>query len=355
MTRAVPRLDPARAAEPVDRLGRGLRDLRISVTDRCNFRCRYCMPREVFGRDFEFLARRQLLSFEEIERIARLAAGLGVRKLRLTGGEPLLRRELDKLIAALAAVPGIDDIALTTNASLLTPAVAAGLREAGLDRINVSLDGLDDESFRAMTDVDYPVQRVLDGIDAAADAGLGPIKINMVVKRGTNDDQILPMAEHFRGSGHILRFIEYMDVGNANRWRLDEVLPARELVDRIAARWPVEALPPNHPGEVANRWRYADGQGEIGVIASVTQPFCGGCRRLRMSAEGKLFTCLFGSRGYDLRALMRSGASDEQLADALGGLWRRREDRYSELRSGEPGDDTPADGEKKVEMSYIGG
>lgn len=340
------------AQQPVDRLGRGLRDLRISVTDRCNFRCRYCMPRELFGPDFRFLPRAQLLSFEEIERVAAVAAGAGVRKLRLTGGEPLLRRDLEGLIAKLALVPGIDELALTTNASLLTAGKARALKAAGLTRITVSLDALDQAQFQAMTDADYPVARVLAGIAAAQAARLTPVKVNMVVKSGTNDDQILPMAEHFRGSGVILRFIEYMDVGASNRWREQEVLPARDVIARLQRQWPLAALPANHPGEVARRWRYGDGGGEIGVIASVTQPFCGGCRRLRMSADGRLFTCLFATRGFDLRALLRGGADDEALAAALHGLWRRREDRYSEARgSAQPG----VQAENKVEMSYIGG
>jgi cyclic pyranopterin phosphate synthase len=329
-----------------DRLRRPLRDLRISVTDRCNFRCVYCMPKEVYGRDYRFLERRELLSFEELERLTRLFVAHGVEKVRITGGEPLVRRELERLIALLARIPGLD-LTLTTNGSLL-PGKADALAAAGLRRVTVSLDSLDDETFRAMNDVDFPVERVLAGIDAAHAAGL-PVKVNMVVKRGVNDADIVAMAEHFRGSGHIVRFIEYMDVGHTNGWRLDDVVPAREIVDRVDAVFPLEPLEPNYRGEVARRWRYVDGAGEIGVIASVTQPFCGDCSRARLSAEGKLYTCLFAVRGHDLRALLRSGASDAELADAIGGVWRRRSDRYSELRSART-TELP-----KVEMSYIGG
>jgi GTP 3',8-cyclase len=332
---------------PLDTLGRPVRDLRISVTDRCNFRCVYCMPKEVFGRDYTFLDRGELLTFEEIERAARIFAGLGVHKIRLTGGEPLLRRELERLVAKLAAIPGLD-LTLTTNGSLL-PQKAAPLAAAGLQRITVSLDALDDEVFRAMNDVDFPVERVLAGIEAAAAAGLTPVKVNMVVKRGLNEDSVLPMARHFRGSGHILRFIEYMDVGHSNGWRLDDVVPAKEIVARIDSDFPIEAVEPNYPGEVARRYRYRDGAGEIGVIASVTKPFCGACTRGRLSAEGRLFTCLFATKGYDLRALLRTGAPDEVVTEALHGVWRARTDRYSEIRSAETVD-LP-----KVEMSYIGG
>ncbi len=332
---------------PLDTLGRPVRDLRISITDRCNFRCVYCMPKEVFGRDYTFLDRGELLTFEEIERAARIFAGLGVHKIRLTGGEPLLRRELERLVAKLAAIPGLD-LTLTTNGSLL-PQKAAPLAAAGLQRITVSLDALDDEVFRAMNDVDFPVERVLAGIEAAAAAGLTPVKVNMVVKRGLNEDSVLPMARHFRGSGHILRFIEYMDVGHSNGWRLDDVVPAKEIVARIDSDFPIEAVEPNYPGEVARRYRYRDGAGEIGVIASVTKPFCGACTRGRLSAEGRLFTCLFATEGYDLRALLRTGAPDEVVTEALHGVWRARTDRYSEIRSAETVD-LP-----KVEMSYIGG
>ncbi len=330
-----------------DRLGRPLRDLRISVTDRCNFRCLYCMPKEIFGRDYRFLRRDQLLSFEEIERLARLFVEHGVEKIRLTGGEPLLRRDVEGLIARLALIPGLD-LTLTTNGSLL-PAKAKALRDAGLTRITVSLDSLDDTVFRAMNDVDFPVERVLAGIEAAAAAGLSPVKVNMVVRRGMNDESIVPMARFFRESGHILRFIEYMDVGSSNGWRLDDVVPADEVVALIDAELPLEAVEPNYPGEVATRWRYRDGGGEIGVIASVTRPFCGGCTRARLSAEGSLFTCLFAARGHDLRGPLREGASDEEISAAIGGVWGRRADRYSEIRS------AATASRPKVEMSYIGG
>jgi GTP 3',8-cyclase len=330
-----------------DTLGRPVRDLRVSVTDRCNFRCVYCMPKEVYGRDYRFLERRELLTFEEIARLARSFAALGVEKLRLTGGEPLIRRELERLVAMLAEIPGLD-LTLTTNGSLL-PQKAQALAAAGLRRVTVSLDSLDDDVFRAMNDADVPVERVLAGIEAGAAAGLAPIKVNMVVKRGANEDSVLPMAHYFRGSGHIVRFIEYMDVGHTNGWRLDEVVPAAEIVAAIDTEFPLEPLEPNYAGEVARRYRYADGAGEIGVIASVTQPFCGACTRARLSAEGRLYTCLFATKGHDLRAALRRGASDEELAEAIAQVWRARGDRYSELRSQETAS-LP-----KVEMSYIGG
>jgi cyclic pyranopterin phosphate synthase len=329
-----------------DILGRPLRDLRVSVTDRCNFRCVYCMPKEVFGRDYRFLDRRELLSFEEIERLARAFAAHGVEKIRITGGEPLVRRDLERLIEQLAAIDGLD-LTLTTNGSLL-PQKAQALRDAGLRRVTVSLDSLDDEVFTAMNDVDFPVERVLEGIDAAAAAGL-PVKVNMVVKRGVNEDSMPPMARFFRERGHILRFIEYMDVGHSNGWRLDDVVPAAEIVAAIDAELPVEPAEPNYRGEVAKRWRYRDGGGEIGVIASVTQPFCGDCTRARLSAEGRLYTCLFGVRGHDLRALVRGGPSDGELREEIGRIWGRRTDRYSEIRSANTAD-LP-----RVEMSYIGG
>ena len=329
----------------LDTRGRPLRDLRISVTDRCNFRCTYCMPKEVFGRDYSFLDRRELLTFEEIARLAKQFVSLGVAKLRITGGEPLLRRELEELIAQLARLDA--EVTMTTNGALL-PAKARLLADAGLDRITVSLDSLDDESFRALNDVDFPVARVLAGIEAAAAAGL-PVKVNCVVKRGVNDGEILALARHFHGTGHTLRFIEYMDVGHTNGWRLDDVVPAAEIVSTISAELPLEPVDPGYRGEVARRYRYTDGGGEIGVIASVTQPFCGDCTRARLSAEGKLFTCLFALRGHDLRAVLRGGASDDDLADAVRGVWERRSDRYSELRS------TATEGLEKVEMSYIGG
>src|SRR5438105_3094128 len=317
----------------VDALGRPLRDLRISVTDRCNFRCTYCMPKEVFGRDFAFLDRAELLTFEEIARLAQLFANEGIQKIRVTGGEPLLRRDLERLVGMLAATRGVQDIALTTNGSLLTRDKAIALREAGLNRITVSLDSLDDAVFRRMNDVDFPVARVLDAIDAASDAGLGPIKIDVVVKRGENDASIVEMAARFRGTGIILRFIEYMDVGNTNGWRLADVVPAAEIVRTINAAWPIEPAQPNYFGEVAERWRYQDGSGEIGIIASVTQPFCGSCTRARLSADGQLFTCLFGVDGYDLRGLLRGGAPDSEISDALSRVWQFRADRYSEIRS----------------------
>jgi cyclic pyranopterin phosphate synthase len=332
---------------PRDRLGRRLHDLRISVTDRCNFRCTYCMPKEVFGADYQFLERKALLTFEEIERLVRLFHPLGVEKVRLTGGEPLIRRNLEQLIAMLARIPGLD-LTLTTNASLLARKAEA-LKSAGLKRITVSLDSLDDAVFRRMNDVNFPVAKVLEGIDAAAAAGLAPVKVNMVVKRGENESSILPMARHFRGTGHILRFIEYMDVGHTNGWRMDDVVTAREIVRMIDAEIPLEPVDPNYPGEVAERWRYRDGSGEIGVIASVTQAFCRGCTRARLSTEGKLYTCLFAADGHDLRALLRGGASDSEIQDAVSGIWTRRADRYSELRTAETAK------LKKVEMSYIGG
>ena len=330
----------------LDRLGRPLRDLRVSVTDRCNFRCVYCMPKEVFGRDYRFLARRELLTFEEIERVARIFARLGVRKLRLTGGEPLVRRDVERLVAMLAALPGLD-LTLTTNGSLL-PQKAAALAAAGLKRVTVSLDSLDDAVFRAMNDVDFPVERVLAGIEAAAAAGL-PVKVNAVVKRRINGDSVLPLAKYFRGSGHVLRFIEYMDVGHTNGWRLDDVVPATEIVRLLDDTWGLEPVEPAYPGEVARRWRYRDGAGEVGIVASVTQPFCSGCTRTRLSAEGRLYTCLFAVRGHDLRALLRTGASDEEVSATIAAIWNRRTDRYSELRS-EATARLP-----KVEMSYIGG
>ncbi|HEY7398540.1 MAG TPA: GTP 3',8-cyclase MoaA [Gaiellaceae bacterium] len=331
--------------DTLDTLGRPLRDLRISVTDRCNFRCVYCMPRDVYGADYAFLERRELLTFEEITRVARVSVGLGVSKLRITGGEPLVRRSVESLVAMLAPLGA--DLTMTTNGALL-PAKAKLLRDAGLDRITVSLDSLDDATFRALNDADVSVDRVLAGIEAAADAGL-PVKVNCVVKRGANDGEIVPLARHFHGTGHTLRFIEYMDVGNTNGWRLDDVVPAAEIVAAIDAVLPLEPVEAGYRGEVARRYRFRDGGGEVGVISSVTQPFCGDCTRARLSAEGRLFTCLFGVRGHDLRALIRGGASDEELSASLGGVWRSRADRYSELRS------SASPGLQKVEMSYIGG
>ena len=341
--------DDLRLTAPVaDALARPLRDLRISVTDRCQLRCTYCMPREVFGRDFVFLPREDLLTFEELTRLTRVFAGLGVRKLRLTGGEPLLRRDLERLIAKLAAIAGIQDIALTTNGALLAR-MARTLADAGLRRVTVSLDSLDDAVFMALNDAGLPVARVLDGIAAAADAGLGPVKVNMVVKRGCNDRSILPMAAHFRGSGHVLRFIEYMDVGTTNEWRLDDVVPAAEIIALIGEQWPLEPVPASYPGEVATRYRYHDGAGEIGIVASVTQPFCRGCTRARLSAEGMLYTCLFAGSGHDLRATLRGGVSDQALREQIAAIWTKRADRYSELRT------RSTRRTQKVEMSHIGG
>jgi cyclic pyranopterin phosphate synthase len=335
-------------ARPVDLLGRRLRDLRISVTDRCNFRCTYCMPREVFGPGFEFLPRSALLTFEEIARLARLFTAEGVTKLRLTGGEPLLRRDLPDLVALLAAIEGMKDLTLTTNGSLLATHAQA-LADAGLQRITVSLDSLDDEVFARLNDVDFPVARVLAGIEAAEAAGLRPIKINMVVRRGVNEDSILPMAREFRRRGHVLRFIEYMDVGHTNGWALEEVVPAREIIGIIDAQMPLEPVPPAYPGEVADRWRYRDGGGEVGVIASVTEPFCGTCTRARLTAEGELYTCLFGVKGHDFRALLREGANDDTIRQRIRAIWATRADRYSEIRS------AATTALPKVEMSHVGG
>ncbi|TNF62481.1 MAG: GTP 3',8-cyclase MoaA [Burkholderiales bacterium] len=355
---------PARVpAEPVpatgllgDALGRPLRDLRISVTDRCNFRCSYCMPKEVFDKDYPYLPHSALLTFEEITRLARLFLAHGVRKIRLTGGEPLLRKNIEILIGQLSALRTVDgeppDLTLTTNGSLLARKAKA-LREAGLHRVTVSLDGLDDAVFRRMNDVDFPVAEVLRGIEAARNAGLGPIKVNMVVKRGTNEHEILPMARHFKGSGVVLRFIEYMDVGATNGWRMDEVLPSAEVVRLIDRELALVQLEPSAPGETAERWGYADGSGEIGVISSVTQAFCRDCNRARLSTEGKVYLCLFASQGHDLKALLRGGACDEDIASAIGAIWQRRDDRYSELRASLPPD--ASGGTRRVEMSYIGG
>ena len=340
----------------IDRLDRPMRDLRISVTDRCNFRCSYCMPKEVFDKRYDFLPHSSLLSFEEITRLARLFVAHGVHKIRLTGGEPLLRKGLDGLIRMLSELRTPDglrvDLTLTTNGSLLVKKAQA-LRDAGLQRITISLDGLDDAVFRRMNDVDFPVADVLEGIEAAERVGLGPIKVNMVVKRGTNDGEIVPMAAHFRNTPVILRFIEYMDVGATNGWRMDEVLPSAEVIARINAVHPLEPLDANDRGETAQRWRYRDGAGEIGVISSVTQAFCRDCNRARLSTEGKLFLCLFANHGHDLRALLRGGYDDEQIAGAVGLVWNAREDRYSELRGGLAAG--PESGARRVEMHYIGG
>ncbi|MBT9457396.1 MAG: GTP 3',8-cyclase MoaA [Burkholderiaceae bacterium] len=343
-----------------DALGRPLRDLRISVTDRCNFRCSYCMPKEVFGKDYKFLPSTSLLSFEEITRVTALFVAHGVQKLRLTGGEPLLRRHIENLIEMLSQLRTPDgdalDLTLTTNGSLLARK-AQSLKEAGLQRVTVSLDALDDAIFKRMNDADFPVSDVLDGIEAAQAAGLAPIKVNMVVKRGTNDDQILPMARHFLGSGVVLRFIEYMDVGASNGWRMGEVLPSAQVLDLLRTEFTVEALEPSAPGETAQRWRYASGSsnGEIGLISSVTQAFCGDCNRARLSTEGKLFMCLFATQGHDLRSLLRGPYSDAQIAGALGQVWAGRSDRYSQLRSALGPDAGPPGAERRVEMHYIGG
>jgi cyclic pyranopterin phosphate synthase len=330
-----------------DALNRPLRDLRISVTDRCNFRCIYCMPKEVFGSDYSFLPQTQILTFEEVARLVRIFIRHGVQKIRLTGGEPLVRRDLHLLVAMLAENPDLD-LTLTTNGSLLAKQ-AHLLKDAGLKRVTVSLDSLDNKIFKAMNDVNFPVERVLDGMDVAAKAGLGPIKVNMVVKRGVNESSILPMARFFREKGYILRFIEYMDVGHTNGWRMDDVVSANEIIKIINAEMPIESLDPNYQGEVAGRWRYKDGSGEIGVIASVTQPFCRDCNRARLSAEGELYTCLFAVKGFNLRDLLRGGATDDEISQAIANVWNKRSDRYSELRS-ENTTSLP-----KVEMSHIGG
>lgn len=331
-----------------DALQRPLRDLRISVTDRCNFRCTYCMPRDVFGPSYQFLQRDEILTYEEIARLARLFVDHGVEKIRLTGGEPLVRRDLHRLVAQLAAIPGLKDLTLTTNGSLLRRQ-ARDLRDAGLQRITVSLDSLDDAVFQRMNDANVPVAVVLDGIEAANEAGLAPIKVNAVVERGVNDGTMADLAAHFRGTGVILRFIEFMDVGTTNAWQLERVVPLREMVERIDREFPIEPVGANYPGEVAKRWRYRDGAGELGFISSISQPFCGECTRARLSPEGELFTCLFAARGHDFRRLLRDGSSDDEIAAFLRRTWRLREDRYSELRS----ENTA--GLEKVEMSHIGG
>ena len=360
---AVPRI-PATLAAPTgslkDALARPMRDLRISVTDRCNFRCSYCMPKAVFTPQYEFLPHSSLLSFEEITRLARLFVAHGVHKIRLTGGEPLLRKGIEQLVGMLSELRTPEgravDLTLTTNASLLAKKAQA-LRAAGLQRITVSLDALDDAVFRRMNDVDFPVADVLNGIEAAERAGLGSIKVNMVVKRGTNDHEILPMAAHFRHTKVALRFIEYMDVGATNGWRMDEVLPSAEVIARISDAYPLERMESSEPGETARRWRYRDGAGEIGVISSVTEAFCRDCNRARLSTEGKLFLCLFATHGHDLRALLRGGASDLEIAGAIGLVWQQREDRYSELRAAGSAAAQALDGAepKRVEMHYIGG
>ena len=333
--------------DPLDTLGRPLHDLRISVTDRCNFRCVYCMPKEVFGKDFQFLPRAEILTFEEIERLAQIFVSLGVQKIRLTGGEPLVRRNLEVLVEKLAKI-GELDLTLTTNGSLLSQK-AQPLAEAGLRRVTVSLDSLDDATFKRMNDADFPVAKVLAGIEAAHAAGLAPIKINMVTKRGVNETSIVPMARYFKGTGMTLRFIEFMDVGSTNGWRLDDVVPAREIIAMIDREMPLEPVQSGYRGEVAARYRYKDGGGEIGVISSVTQPFCADCTRARLSADGALYTCLFATQGHDLRALLRNGASDEEISSAIAAVWTERTDRYSDLRSEQTA------GLHKIEMSFIGG
>lgn len=333
-----------------DGRGRALRDLRISITDRCNFRCIYCMPRSAFGKFHTFLSHGDLLSFEEITRLARRFVGFGVKKIRLTGGEPLLRKHMPRLVEQLAGIDGVE-LALTTNGVLLGR-MARQLKDAGLHRVTVSLDALDDETFRIMNDSGVAVATVLDSIDAAAAAGLAPIKINMVVKRGINDHAVLELARHFRHSGHIVRFIEFMDVGTTNGWEMGEVVPSRQIVERINAVFPLEPINPNYPSEVASRWRYRDGAGEIGVVSSVTRAFCSSCTRLRLSTEGKLYTCLFAQQGHDLRALLRGGAIDEALDRTIAAIWRRRDDRYSEIRTANT---AGRDNAQKIEMSYIGG
>jgi cyclic pyranopterin phosphate synthase len=357
---AVPSVLEAPTGMLGDALGRPLHDLRISVTDRCNFRCVYCMPKEVFGKDYAYLPHTALLSFEEITRVARLFVAHGVEKIRLTGGEPLLRKNLENLVGMLSELrtPGGAplDLTLTTNGSLLAKKARA-LKDAGLTRVTVSLDALDDAIFKRMNDVDFAVADVLAGIDAALAAGLGPVKVNMVVKAGANDHQIVPMARHFRGSPVILRFIEYMDVGASNGWNLSEVIPSAEVASRINAAFPLAPIDANYSGETAARWRYRDGAGEIGLISSVTQAFCKDCSRTRLSTEGKLYTCLFATRGHDLRALLREGRSDAEISSALAHMWRARADRYSETRSmgNAASTNDPAHAERKVEMSYIGG
>jgi cyclic pyranopterin phosphate synthase len=332
-----------------DQFNRPLRDLRISVTDRCNFRCVYCMPKEIFGAGYPFLSREETLSFEEIARLGRIFVEHGVRKFRLTGGEPLVRRNLEELVAMLTEIDGLEDIALTTNGSLLSPKKAQALKQAGLQRITISLDSLDNTTFQGMNDVGFPVEKVLQAVDNAVTAGLEPVKIDMVVKRGANEDSIIPMAERFRGTGVILRFIEFMDVGSTNGWRMEDVVPAQEIIDTVSNVWPLVPVDPNYPGEVANRWQYLDGQGEVGIIASVTMPFCGDCNRARLSSDGQLYTCLFGIKGHDFRAMMRDGASDDEISDLLKSVWGNRVDRYSEIRS------SNTIHLKKIEMSRIGG
>ncbi|HIN17950.1 MAG TPA: GTP 3',8-cyclase MoaA [Gammaproteobacteria bacterium] len=338
--------------QTTDTLDRPIRDLRVSVTDRCNFRCIYCMPREIFGSGYKFVPRNDLLKLEEIARITRLFAGHGVRKVRITGGEPMIRRNLERLIEMLRDIDGITDISMTTNASMLTLKRAQSLRAAGLSRINISLDAIDEQTFQRINDVDFPVAKVLEGIDNAHAAGFDAVKVNAVIRRGYNEHSILPLAQHFHGTGTVLRFIEFMDVGTTNKWSLEEVIPAAELVEIIDKEMPIESLQPNYSDEVAKRWRYSDGGGEVGFIPSVTQSFCGDCSRARLSAVGKVYTCLFAATGQDLRGMLRAGASDEELSRLIGRIWSQREDRYSELRGQIP---VTAETPPRVEMSHIGG
>ncbi|HAU11989.1 MAG TPA: GTP 3',8-cyclase MoaA [Gammaproteobacteria bacterium] len=345
-------MNEAAKYQTTDTLDRPIRDLRVSVTDRCNFRCIYCMPREIFGSGYKFVPRNDLLKLEEIARITRLFAGHGVRKVRITGGEPMIRRNLERLIEMLRDIDGITDISMTTNASMLTLKRAQSLRAAGLSRINISLDAIDEQTFQRINDVDFPVAKVLEGIDNAHAAGFDAVKVNAVIRRGYNEHSILPLAQHFHGTGTVLRFIEFMDVGTTNKWNLEEVIPAAELVEIIDKEMPIESLQPNYSGEVAKRWRYSDGGGEVGFITSVTQSFCGDCSRARLSAVGKVYTCLFAATGQDLRGMLRAGASDEELSRLIGRIWSQREDRYSELRGQIP---VTAETLPRVEMSHIGG
>ena len=345
-------MNEAAKYQTTDTLDRPIRDLRVSVTDRCNFRCIYCMPREIFGPGYKFVPRNDLLKLEEIARITRLFAGHGVRKVRITGGEPMIRRNLERLIEMLRDIDGITDISMTTNASMLTLKRAQSLRAAGLSRINISLDAIDEQTFQRINDVDFPVAKVLEGIDNAHAAGFDAVKVNAVIRRGYNEHSILPLAQHFHGTGTVLRFIEFMDVGTTNKWNLEEVIPAAELVEIIDKEMPIESLQPNYSGEVAKRWRYSDGGGEVGFITSVTQSFCGDCSRARLSAVGKVYTCLFAATGQDLRGMLRAGASDEELSRLIGRIWSQREDRYSELRGQIP---VTAETPPRVEMSHIGG
>jgi cyclic pyranopterin phosphate synthase len=339
----------------LDQRKRPLHDLRISVTDRCNFRCGYCMPREVFGKNYKFLKQNQLLTFEEIQRLVRIFSGFGVSKIRLTGGEPLLRRDIELLVEMLADLEGISDVAMTTNASLLTRQRVRLLKEAGLDRLNISLDALDKDIYQKINEVNVPLADVLNGIEYALEANYKSIKVNMVVQKGINHKDILPMARHFRHSGVILRFIEFMDVGNHNDWSLDQVFTAGEIVNLIDKEFPLEPVEANYHGEVAKRWKYVDGGGELGVISSITQPFCGGCARARLSAVGELYTCLFATAGFDLRSLVRAGHDDETISQRIAQIWRQREDRYSEIRFTKDNKLTESSARQKVEMSYIGG